>query len=44
VTVVAVDLPRPRRPAIMKDTAFFRIVNTVRDALFGRDDAGLLES
>ncbi len=43
VTVVAVDLPRPRVPAIMKDTAFFRIVNTVRDALFGRDDAALLE-
>ncbi len=43
VTVVAVDLPRPRVPAIMKDTAFYRIVNTVRDALFGRDDAALLE-
>jgi NitT/TauT family transport system ATP-binding protein len=38
VAVVAVDLPRPRAPAIMKDAAFFRIVNTVRDALFGHDD------
>jgi len=43
VSVVAVDLPRPRSPAIMKDPQFFRIVNLVRDALFGGDDAALGE-
>jgi NitT/TauT family transport system ATP-binding protein len=36
---IAVDLPRPRVAATMKEPAFFRLVNEVRDALFGGDDA-----
>jgi NitT/TauT family transport system ATP-binding protein len=44
VTVVPVDLPRPRAPSIMREAAFFRIVNAVRDALFGTDDAALIET
>jgi NitT/TauT family transport system ATP-binding protein len=40
---IAVELPRPRLPAMMKDDRFFRIVNRVRDALYGREDMGSLE-
>jgi NitT/TauT family transport system ATP-binding protein len=40
---IAVELPRPRVPAMMKDDRFFRIVNRVRDALYGREDMGSLE-
>jgi NitT/TauT family transport system ATP-binding protein len=40
---VPVQLPRPRVPTMMKDHAFFRIVNEVRDLLYGREEAALPE-
>jgi NitT/TauT family transport system ATP-binding protein len=37
---IAVALPRPRTVATMRDPEFFRLVNEVRDALFGSDTHG----
>ncbi len=34
--VITIDLPRPRDVSLMREQAFFRLVNQVRDALYGR--------
>jgi NitT/TauT family transport system ATP-binding protein len=39
VAEVVIDLPRPRRLEQMKQPAFFALVNDLRDALFGQDEA-----
>jgi NitT/TauT family transport system ATP-binding protein len=37
VATITVDLPRPRRLDLMRSAEFFKLVNAVRDALFGRE-------
>ena len=41
---VAIDLPRPRRLSVMREPAFDRLQNQVREALFGDDFARELDA